>query len=389
MATFISESGAANYTVQGDVFLMPGVTIWSGVDVPLSEPGASGASFFRIDGTVIAGAANGVEMDALGGRPPDTVVVGTTGAVHASDLGSGIFMLGDGAHVVNQGQVSGVSGIYLSSSAFARIENSGAVTGIRDAFAPFQSSGIGVGESNSVQIINSGSVEGDDGIWVRDGYVQVLNSGRVTATDANGAGIDLALSVGANVIRNTGLIEAPQIAILGGVSVETVQNAGDILGDVVLAGGEDVFRGRLGFLSGALFGGDGNDQLASGTGDDIVQGDAGNDRLRGNDGEDDLYGGQGKDTLRGDAGDDVLFGGNGADVFQFGSDGGDDIVQDWTNGQDRLDLTAFRFASFDEVGALSGDRTGGLLIDLRSYGGGKVFIAGFADAGFDAGDVIL
>jgi Ca2+-binding RTX toxin-like protein len=82
-------------------------------------------------------------------------------------------------------------------------------------------------------------------------------------------------------------------------------------------------------------GGSGNDQLFGGTGRDELDGGSGNDRLSG---------GSGSDRLDGGAGNDQLFGGSGSDVFEFERDDrGADVIRDWTDGQDRLDLDDFNF----------------------------------------------
>ncbi|MCG8491533.1 MAG: Ig-like domain-containing protein, partial [Sneathiellales bacterium] len=89
-------------------------------------------------------------------------------------------------------------------------------------------------------------------------------------------------------------------------------------------------------------GGDGNDTMHGGTGDDRILGGAGNDVLNGNDGEDTLYGGSGNDrisggdgadSLFGEQGDDTLLGGSGQDTLKGG--GGNDVVNGGS-GNDEL-----------------------------------------------------
>ena len=94
-----------------------------------------------------------------------------------------------------------------------------------------------------------------------------------------------------------------------------------------------------------LHGGDGNDTLSGGNGNDALSGDGGNDTLTGGSGDDRLYGGAGIDTLRGEAGNDLLdggsgsdnlYGGGGNDVFVFRAGDGDDTIDDFENGNDRI-----------------------------------------------------
>jgi Ca2+-binding RTX toxin-like protein len=61
-----------------------------------------------------------------------------------------------------------------------------------------------------------------------------------------------------------------------------------------------------------------------GDGDDVLIGGEGNDTLSGGDGDDVLIGGAGNDALSGGAGDDVLIGGPGVDVLDGGT--GDNIL---------------------------------------------------------------
>src|SRR5262249_39181132 len=81
-----------------------------------------------------------------------------------------------------------------------------------------------------------------------------------------------------------------------------------------------------------LFGGDGNDTLSGGSGNDMLFGQAGNDTLKGKGGNDSLFGGAGDDTLIGGNGDDQVFGeaGNDRMIWNPGDDtdlneGGDGI----------------------------------------------------------------
>jgi Ca2+-binding RTX toxin-like protein len=60
-------------------------------------------------------------------------------------------------------------------------------------------------------------------------------------------------------------------------------------------------------MSGAVLGGDGDDQLTGGSGGDTLYGGAGADRLVGGGGNDQLDGGSGNDTLTGGRGHDQLF----------------------------------------------------------------------------------
>ena len=99
-----------------------------------------------------------------------------------------------------------------------------------------------------------------------------------------------------------------------------------------------------------LFGGDGNDTLTGGSGNDLLFGQAGNDTLIGKGGNDLLFGGAGNDTLIGGAGDDQMFGeagndlmiwnpGDGTDLME-GGDGIDTAQVNGGNGAETFTITA-------------------------------------------------
>ncbi len=72
--------------------------------------------------------------------------------------------------------------------------------------------------------------------------------------------------------------------------------------------------------------------------ENVLEGNGGNDRLFGNGGDDELFGGAGRDILDGGDGLDMLTGGSGRDRFILSSGYGDDMITDFQDGQDRLQL---------------------------------------------------
>jgi Ca2+-binding RTX toxin-like protein len=106
-------------------------------------------------------------------------------------------------------------------------------------------------------------------------------------------------------------------------------------------GGDDALFGGL--SPDTMYGGDGNDYLIGQSGGDMLYGEAGNDRLEGNAGADTMEGGDGRDYLdgginfdqmEGGGGTDTMTGGNGADTILGGASG--DILQG-NAGADRMD----------------------------------------------------
>ncbi len=201
--------------------------------------------------------------------------------------------------------------------------------------------------------------------------------------------------------------------LYGGSGDDTI-NAGAGAMDVSLGDdGNDTINGEGGMDY--MYGYAGNDTLRGGAGDDVAYGGAGNDELYGDDGADWLFGEAGNDKLFGGAGADLLMGGAGvdeitggagndwlwggdmtgagdgvADTFIFGSSWGGDVIWDFENGTDRLDvsgagitsfadLTIGTFGQFTTITAASGD-----IIYLR--GAGDVAIA---ESSVDAADFIF
>ncbi|MCB9992442.1 MAG: hypothetical protein H6873_02170 [Hyphomicrobiaceae bacterium] len=93
-------------------------------------------------------------------------------------------------------------------------------------------------------------------------------------------------------------------------------------------------------------------------GDDTLLGQNARDVLRGGKGNDTISGGRGNDVIEGDKGNDNLRGDQGHDLFTFARGEGSDVILDFRDRQDRLDLRAFHFRSeaaalkhFSEVGS--------------------------------------
>ncbi|MGY8705440.1 calcium-binding protein [Bradyrhizobium sp. 18BD] len=99
-----------------------------------------------------------------------------------------------------------------------------------------------------------------------------------------------------------------------------------------------------------IFGGDGNDKITGGSGNDLLFGQAGDDVIKGGGGNDLLFGGAGNDTLDGGSGDNQLFGeagndlmiwnpGGGSNVFE-GGDGNDTAQVNGSNDPETFSITA-------------------------------------------------
>jgi Ca2+-binding RTX toxin-like protein len=120
-----------------------------------------------------------------------------------------------------------------------------------------------------------------------------------------------------------------------------------------------------------LVGGVNSDDLFGGLGNDTLQGGSGSDRLFGEQGNDRLVGGSGSDTFTGGDGNDTIAlenfnGSNGAQDF--------DVVNDFVQGQDRIDLTGLGISDFTTILLLtSNDVSNNAVITTRNNGASTNF----------------
>lgn len=150
--------------------------------------------------------------------------------------------------------------------------------------------------------------------------------------------------------------------LFGGSGEDTV--IGGSSGDVLFGGsGDDLVAGQSG--SDLLFGDGGDDQIYGGTGDDTLLGGTGDDTLYGGDGDDNMMGEDGDDVVFGGLGMDTMTGSEGRDTFIYTSaKEGDDVVYDFTVGEDRFE---FQFGS-DVLHIVTGQYSG------EHESGGEAFI---------------
>ena len=149
--------------------------------------------------------------------------------------------------------------------------------------------------------------------------------------------------------------------------------------------------------SDTVLGGEGKDRLEGRAGDDDLFGEEGNDTIDGGQGDDRLLGGEGNDTLTGGEdddwlvggeGDDTLTGGAGADVFAFGVACSFDTITDFTDGEDKIDLSALEgIAGWDDLNAATYGAT--TVIDLTSYGCGTIRLDNTVADTLDAADFVF
>ena len=124
------------------------------------------------------------------------------------------------------------------------------------------------------------------------------------------------------------------------------------------------------------------EQARSGSGNDTLFGNDAANLLSGGDGKDAINGGGGADTIVGGRGADTLTGGAGADLFQFltNQDSGlglnRDVITDFQQGSDKIDLSALDASRFIGTGNFSGRAgevryatfDGGTIVELDTNG---------------------
>lgn len=133
----------------------------------------------------------------------------------------------------------------------------------------------------------------------------------------------------------------------------------------------------LGTNDDEFYGGRGGDYAFGGSGNDRLSGNQGTDMLEGFDGNDILIGGGGDDILTGGAGRDRLAGGNGADRFTFIQSGGHDVVLDFSDGEDLLDVSAFGLTAITQFMSITASGNDVVIqIDLSNSIRLKNYLAG-------------
>lgn len=189
---------------------------------------------------------------------------------------------------------------------------------------------------------------GDDRLEGKGGD-DTLEGGAGDDVLLGGAGHDLAVFGGRGSVTVDLALSGVQDTGRGMDRLSGIEALRSGAGDDVLSGaatddalygarGDDRLFGRAGIDF--LFGEAGRDLLDGGAGLDLLDGGAGADTLRGGAGSDFLDGGIGRDRLEGGRGDDQLIGGAGGDVFVFGIGDGTDIVFDFTDGLDSLEIVS-------------------------------------------------
>ena len=273
-----------------------------------------------------------------------------TGTVFGSSFdGPVVDFAGAGdADVFNSGTIRGV----LLETSNASFENAGEVVGSIEALVR---TGLDAGV---VRVHNSGTVSADVVLNGSDGAV--VNAGKISGSVYLINDIDSVATFrmgDQGTVAGTVYGQDGEDLIVGGMLDDRI-NGGRQVDDLRGGGGDDLIRGHSGndSIEGGsgdddLYGGGGGDQIRGGHGNDYLFGSSGRDTLMGNAGADELDGGNFDDVLNGGRGADILTGGSGSDTFVFGLSAGSDLITDFENGVDMIDLAAYELEPGDLDGA--------------------------------------
>ncbi|SDE39966.1 M10 family metallopeptidase C-terminal domain-containing protein [Kordiimonas lacus] len=177
--------------------------------------------------------------------------------------------------------------------------------------------------------------------------LSIYDAGGIDTLDMSGFGasvfIDLhdgAFSSAAQAVPDADVINANR-ADLSDIAGFPLGDIGQATVDAVAAGRMNLASNQIASETGvsgieatALF----NISIAYGTVIENAVGGSERDLLWGNEVDNMLDGGAGDDVLRGFEGDDLLFGGSGADTFTFVDGDGDDVIADFEDGVDLIEL---------------------------------------------------
>lgn len=363
-------------------------------------------------GEISAQTALGIKASSADISIENTGMISGASGVLFEDLGGSLVNSG----IITANNYDGDSGNFQTNNAVHTFGNDTVITNLVGGqliATSTQGAGVHIGSTN----ISSG-----------DGSI-VTNYGEITSVQAYGVDFSNMENTEVATLTNFGTISGGAGSFRGNESGEVVTNSGTMNGNVLLRQGDDTYQGRgdgvvLGEVRGAagddaligasgedlfdggsgedvlrgragddiLEGGEDDDLLAGNTGDDRVDGNQGDDRLFGNRGDDIVRGGSGNDLISGGRGDDVLTGNSGADVFVFNRRTDDDIITDFQNNLDQLDLSAFGLANVAALRNAGGivENGAGSIIDLTVIGGdGVIYVDDMAASDWTGADFVL
>ena len=241
-----------------------------------------------------------------------------------------------------------------------------------------QATGHGVDVVRNIENIHGGA--GDD-FLLGNAEANVIRGGYGADTIHGRQGYDLLQGNAGNDTLNGGF---GNDTLDGGVGVDWVTFMGEtravrldlaVTGSQATGHGVDVLRNIENIHGGAgndhLLGNAGANLIRGGYGADAIYGRYGHDLLQGNAGNDILAGGFGNDTLDGGVGNDRIRGGAGTDTFVFRSGSDHDVILDFQDDIDTIQLLDIEVANFAQPRSYASESGSAVVLD---FGHGDVLI---------------
>lgn len=148
---------------------------------------------------------------------------------------------------------------------------------------------------------------------------------------------------------NPGGIPSPT-EVYGSNGDDDIDHEGVNVGQEIYSfAGDDTVRAGSG--DDTIFSGLGDDTIMAWAGDDLAVGGEGNDFIDGNAGNDTIHAGEGEDQIFGGADDDLIFlvDDGDEDIIYFNQSHGNDVIDNFEHGIDKVGLGGFGFTSFDDI----------------------------------------
>ncbi|MEO1312528.1 MAG: M10 family metallopeptidase [Pseudomonadota bacterium] len=175
----------------------------------------------------------------------------------------------------------------------------------------------------------------------------VWDTGGIDTFDASARGNNVRLDLREGAFSKFGSYD--DVAITYGTEIE----------NAIGGRGNDRITGNDG--ANRLEGGAGNDTMFGQNARDIMMGGTGNDRMIGGNGRDFLNGNAGRDTLISGSAKDRMKGGAGEDMFVYKENHKRDIIVDFTDDQDTINLRSWDFDTKAEALSYAIERNGNVI----------------------------
>jgi hypothetical protein len=332
-------------------------------------------------------------LDAIASSGKHAVITNDKDII--SETGAAIASSGKGAIITNSTLLSGYTFGILSSGDDAVITNNSIVT----------AAGIGLKSTGDHAVITTmAELSGDVALVVSGSASIITNANEIIGMSATAAAIRIT-SPGETAFTNRATVNAESgIALKAGKGAESILNTGALNGDVLLGGGNDWFSALKGAVTGKVCGGAGNDVYVvgiplairenAGEGTDTVQSkftytlgaNLENLKLLGS-GVMDATGNRLDNVIAGNRGDNHLTGLGGRDIFVFEKGCAQDIVTDFTDHRDRIDLSAYQ--GIDGFSDIARIKTSGEDVVIVLGGHDRVTIEHFHKSDLSAADFLF